>query len=175
MSAGMTSFHVRPTARLTSAVVALALGLGLSPLAAADPPSRVARLNYVQGSVSFRPGGLNDWVPATLNYPLTIGGDLWVDQGARAELHIGSTALRLTPQTSFSFLNLDDRTVQIRLSQGSLIVRIQRIAAGEVFEVATPNGAVTLARPGSYRVDVDSDRVTTTVTIRRGEIGRAHV
>ncbi len=155
--------------RLTSAVAALALGLGLSPIAAADPPSRVARLNYVQGSVSFRPGGLNDWVPATLNYPLTIGDDLWVDQGARAELHIGSTAIRLTPQTSFSFLNLDDRTVQIRLSQGSLTVRVQRIAAGEVFEVATPNGAVTLARPGSYRIDIDSDRVTTGVTVRRGE------
>jgi hypothetical protein len=155
--------------RLTSAVAALALGLGLAPLAAADPPSRVARLNYVQGSVSFRPGGVEEWTPATVNYPLTIEGDLWIDQGARAELHIGSTAIRLTPQTSFSFLNLDDRTVQIRLSQGSLSVRIQRITAGEVFEVATPNGAVTLARPGSYRIDVDTDRVTTTVSVRRGE------
>jgi hypothetical protein len=169
MAAWMTWFHARATVRLASAVVALALGLGLSPLAAADPPSRVARLNYVQGSVSFRPGGVEEWAPATVNYPLTIGGDLWVDQGARAELHIGSTAIRLTPQTSFSFLNLDDRTVQIRLSQGSLLVRLQRIAGGEIFEVATPNGAVTLARPGNYRVDVDSDRVTTTVTVRRGE------
>jgi hypothetical protein len=168
MFTGMISFmFVRR--RLTSAVAALALGLGLAPLAAADPPSRVARLNYVQGSVSFRPGGVEEWTPATVNYPLTIGGDLWVDQGARAELHIGSTAIRLTPQTSFSFLNLDDRTVQIRLSQGSLTVRIQRIAAGEVFEVDTPNGAVTLARPGNYRVDVDADRVTATVTVRRGE------
>jgi hypothetical protein len=168
MFTGMISFML-VRRRLTSAVAALALGLGLSPLAAADPPGRVARLNYVQGSVSFRPGGVEEWASATVNYPLTIGGDLWVDQGARAELHIGSTAIRLTPQTSFSFLNLDDRTVQIRLSQGSLTVRIQRIVAGEVFEIDTPNGAVTLARPGSYRVDVDSDRVTATVTVRRGE------
>jgi hypothetical protein len=63
--------------RLTSAVAALALGLVLSPLAAADPPGRVARLNYVQGSVSFRPGGVEEWEPATVNYPLTIGGDLY--------------------------------------------------------------------------------------------------
>jgi hypothetical protein len=96
MFTGMISFmFVRR--RLTSAVAALALGLGLAPLAAADPPSRVARLNYVQGSVSFRPGGVEEWTPATVNYPLTIGGDLWVDQGAWAELHIGSTAIRLTP------------------------------------------------------------------------------
>ncbi|HVR24827.1 MAG TPA: hypothetical protein VMU26_16070, partial [Candidatus Polarisedimenticolia bacterium] len=27
-----------------------------------DPPSRVARLNYMDGSLSFQPGGENDWV-----------------------------------------------------------------------------------------------------------------
>jgi len=27
-----------------------------------DPPSRVARLNYAQGSVTFQPGGEGDWV-----------------------------------------------------------------------------------------------------------------
>jgi len=27
-----------------------------------DPPSRVARMNYTQGSVSFQPGGEGDWV-----------------------------------------------------------------------------------------------------------------
>ena len=164
MFTGMVSFMFARR-RLTSTVAALALGLALSPLAAADPPGRVARLNYVQGSVSFRPGGVEEWEPATVNYPLTIGGDLWIDQGARAELHIGSTAIRLTPQTSFSFLNLDDRTVQIRLSQGSLTVRILRIAADEVFEIDTPNGAVTLARPGNYRIDLDADRGTATVTV----------
>jgi hypothetical protein len=168
MSTGMIS-HAFVRRLLTSAVAALALGLVLSPLAAADPPGRVARLNYVQGSVSFRPGGVEEWEPAAVNYPLTIGGDLWVDQGARAELHIGSTTIRLTPQTSFSFLNLDDRTVQIRLSQGSLTVRILRIAAGEVFEIDTPNGAVTLARPGNYRIDLDADQATATVTVRGGE------
>src|SRR5438309_1810393 len=32
-----------------------------------DPPSRVARINYLSGSVSFRPGSLEEWTAATLN------------------------------------------------------------------------------------------------------------
>ena len=31
----------------------------------ADPPSRVARLNYVDGTVSFRPGTVEEWAAAT--------------------------------------------------------------------------------------------------------------
>src|SRR5438874_1460145 len=90
-----------------------------------DPPSRVARMNYAQGSVSFQPGGEGDWVNAVPNRPLTSGDNLWTDQGSRAELHIGSTALRLGSETSITLLDLDDRTTQVRLSQGTLILRVR--------------------------------------------------
>ena len=56
-----------------------------------DPPARVARLNYMQGSVSFQPGGEGDWIDAVPNRPLTTGDNLWTDRGSRAELHVGST------------------------------------------------------------------------------------
>ena len=55
-------------------------------------------LNFMEGSVSFQPGGENDWVAAELNRPLVTGDNLWADEDSRAELHIGSTALRLGPQ-----------------------------------------------------------------------------
>src|ERR1035441_10420464 len=32
-----------------------------------DPPSRVARLNYMSGTVSFRPGSVDEWTAAILN------------------------------------------------------------------------------------------------------------
>ena len=38
-----------------------------------DPPSRVARLNYVAGAVSFQPAGLEEWVDAQVNRPITLG------------------------------------------------------------------------------------------------------
>src|ERR1700761_480337 len=74
-----------------------------------DPPGRVARLNYIQGSISFQPGGESDWVQANPNRPLTTGDNLWTDRGSRGELHIGSTSLRVGSETGITFLNLDDR------------------------------------------------------------------
>ena len=57
--------------------------LAFSGWANADPPTRVARLGYRTGPVSFSPAGENDWVQASVNRPLTIGDRLWVDDGAR--------------------------------------------------------------------------------------------
>jgi hypothetical protein len=148
---------------------ALALVLGLSAAVWADPPARVARLNFVSGSVSFRPASLDDWTDATVNYPLSTGDHLWADQDAQAELHVGSTVFRLGAQTAIEFLNLDDRTIQIRLSQGSLSVRARRLPEDEVLEVDTPNSAVSIDRPGLYRIDV-TEEGRSTVTVREGDL-----
>ena len=137
-----------------------------------DPPSVVARMNYAQGPVSFQPGGEGDWVNAVPNRPLTSGDNLWTDEGARAELHIGSTAVRLAAQTSLTLLDLDDRTTQLRLSEGSVIVRLRHLDDGDLVEVDTPNLAFDLQRNGEYRIDVDSAGEVTHVSVwsGRGEI-----
>lgn len=49
-------------------------------------------MNYVEGSVSFQPGGEGNWLTAVPNRPLTTGDNVWTDRGSRSELHIGSTA-----------------------------------------------------------------------------------
>jgi hypothetical protein len=134
-----------------------------------DPPGRVARLNYMQGSVSFQPGGETDWVQANPNRPLTTGDNLWTDRNSRGELHISSTAIRLSSETGISFLNLNDRTVQIQLAQGSLNFHLRRLDGGDAFEIDTPNLAFTVHRPGEYRVDVDPNGSATTITVREGE------
>jgi hypothetical protein len=99
---------------------------------------------------------------------LTTGDHLWTDAGSRAEVHIGSTAIRLSPETAFAFLNLDDQTIQIRLSEGSLNLRVRQLGESDVFEIDTPNVTVSVLRPGLYRVDVDAQG-NTTVTDRIGE------
>lgn len=139
---------------------------------AQDPPGRVARLNYSEGSVSFQPGGTGDWVQVVQNRPLTTGDNLWADKDSRAELHVGSTALRMSSETSLTFLDLDDRTTQIKLSQGSLILKVRHLDDGDLFEVDTPNLAFTIQRIGEYRVDVNSagDETITTVWHGRGEV-----
>ncbi|HEV7968662.1 MAG TPA: DUF6600 domain-containing protein [Candidatus Acidoferrales bacterium] len=134
-----------------------------------DPPGRVARLNYIQGSISFQPGGETDWVQANPNRPLTTGDNLWADKDSRGELHIGSSSIRIASETGITFLNLDDRTVQIQLAQGSMNVNVRRLDGGDAFEIDTPSLAFTLQRPGEYRVDVDPNGNATSITVRAGE------
>jgi hypothetical protein len=146
-------------------VAMLALAAGW---AHADPPSRVARLAYVSGAASFSPGGERDWGRAVVNRPLITGDRLWVDRGSRAELQMGTAAIRLGAETSITLLNLDDRITQMQLTQGTLNIRVRRLDRGEVFEVDTPNLAYSIRRPGNYRIEVDSDGRVTTVTARAG-------
>src|SRR4051812_14857831 len=103
--------------KLFVAVLLMAAGAA----AYADPPSRVGRLNFVGGPVSFAAADAPDaWIQAVLNRPLTTGDRLWADDGGRAELHVGSTAIRVAAFTSLDLLNVDDQTVQMRLAQGAV-------------------------------------------------------
>ena len=115
-----------------------------------DPPGRVARLSYSVGSVSFQPGGEGDWAQAVNNRPLTTGDNLWADKDSRAELQTGSTSIRMDSETSLTLLELDDHTTQLKLSQGSIIVRVRHLDDEDHFEVDTPNLAFQIQRTGEY-------------------------
>jgi hypothetical protein len=159
-----------------NAVVALALAVVVLPTRIAaqdqdqqdDPPSRVARIGYMEGSVSFQPAGETDWVQAVANRPMTTGDKLWADQDSRAELQLGSAVIRLNANTGFSFLNLDDNTVQIQLTSGSVNVRVRRLDQNDVFEVDTPNLAFSIYQPGSYRIEASEDGTYSVVSLREG-------
>ncbi len=170
--------------RITQSVIGLVtlVALLLTPLAplsgprqialaqTMDPPGRVGRLSYMSGPVSFAPAGVNEWAPAALNYPLTTGAALWTDTQARAEVHIGSTAIRLDQYTELDLLNLDDQTAQLRVPQGTIEVSLFQLAAGEQFEVATPTASVTLVQPGRYRFQVDSSGLQLTIWAGQAEV-----
>jgi hypothetical protein len=153
------------------AVVLLLFTIVHTVYAQADPPDRVARLNFIQGVVSYLPSGgdQNDWVSAMLNRPLTTGDRLWADANSRSEMHIGPNAIRIDSMTGISFLNLDDTSVQIRLTDGSMIVRLRRLDPGNTFEIDTPSLAFPIRRPGDYRIDTHPDRNVTVITVREGE------
>src|SRR5450432_4744403 len=133
-----------------------------------DPPGRVARLDFSRGSISFRPAGEDDWVSAVPNRPMVTGDDLWADEDSRAEVHIGSSAIRLGAKTGITFLALDDNTTQIRLAQGSLIVRVRHVDDDDNYEIDTPNIAFNLLQPGEYRIDVSADGSQTVTTVWHG-------
>jgi len=85
---------------LLAGTLASSLGLISSAHAAhSDPPGRVARLSDSQGDVVYSPAGENDWLYSVRNRPLIRGDRLWFSRGARAELQVGSAAIRLGENT----------------------------------------------------------------------------
>jgi len=162
--------HFRKVASVLG--VAMALALFLPKLALADdddPPSVVARLAYSQGAVSFQPAGTEDWVDAGINRPITTGDKLWSDQDGRVELQLDASTIRLFHSTGFSFLNLNDNITQVRLSEGTILVRVRHLDDNETYEIDTPNLAFSITRPGIYRVNVDEGGDATSIGVRDGE------
>ena len=166
-----TAYFSRAAVRLSALAV-----LGCAVLVATgaraqddDPPTRAARIAYLEGAVSFEPAGTADWVVPPVNRPMTTGDQLWADQDGRAELQLDGSALRIGAGTAMSFLNLADAVTQIQLSSGTLVVHIRRLDNGEIYEIDTPNLAFTAQSPGTYRVSVDAQGGTTSVLVRRGQ------
>lgn len=133
-----------------------------------DPPDRAARLSYLQGDVSMQPAGEEDWAPAILNRPLTTGDKLWAERDARAEIQVGPAAVRLGSNTGFSFLNVDDNTIQMRLTAGVMNVSVRTLRDSEHIEIDTPNVALSVLRVGNYRIEVNDAGDSTVVRVTDG-------
>jgi len=134
-----------------------------------DPPGRVARLQYMSGSVSVQPQGTGDWVEGSVNRPLTDGDNVWADKDSRAEMNVGTGILRIDSESSLTITNINENAVQVQLHQGALNLEVRRLYSGETYEVDTPNMAFTVQKPGEYRFDVDPNNDTSRVVVWRGE------
>ncbi len=164
-------------ARLSSSKLLLGLAGLLSfailaPVAHAeegDPPSRVARISFLDGTVSFQPGGEGDWGNAARNRPVTVGDKLWTDKASRAELQAGQASIHMGSMTALSFLNLDENIMQVRIAEGAINFRVRELREGDVYEVDTPNVAFTVRQAGAFRVDVSENGDATAITAIRGE------
>jgi hypothetical protein len=134
----------------------------------ADPPARVGRLTALQGAVSFEPASDTEWGAAEANRPVTTGDRIWSDTAGRAEIEMGTAAARVWHETEIDVTRLDDNSLQLRIPQGTVTVRLSTFTDGETAEIDAPNAAVTISATGEYRVDVSPDGATTTVTVRSG-------
>lgn len=134
---------------------------------AEDPPGRVGRIGDLTGQVWLFDPEAGDWVAAERNRPLTTGDRLATDGGARAEVHIGSTTLRLDGGSEVEVVRLDDEHVALRLHDGSLATRFRSGEAAREFELTTGEGRFTVRRAGRYRFDRADE--TSHVTVYAGQ------
>ncbi len=152
----------------------LLLTLGLLGNAAAaadsDPPARVGRASLVEGDVAYLRDG--EWVPLPVNWPITTGARLSAAPGARAEVRVGSTAVRLAGATELEIVRLDDDAIALRLLQGTIDARVRDSEVAREFSVETPEARATLLESGRYRFDTGTVPDTTVVS---ADIGATRV
>ena len=145
--------------------------------ALAEPPSRVGRLTYLHGEVSFFMDRDDGWQRAAINFPVTSENSLWTENGGRVEVRIGSSALRIDDRSMLDFVRVDDDLTQTFLQRGTVNLRIRtednpdRRNDGETFRVETSAGQFVFSVSGRYRVEALPDGVQTRVTVFDG---RAH-
>ena len=169
-------------------VLTCSLLLSLLAVALADTPIiRMARISVIDGEVSYRRAKQDDqnaWYDAATNTPLGENDQVFTGQRGRAEIQLtGRNIVRLDFDTSFKIAQFTTAVTQISLPVGTATFRVDSldprqfdvVAATQVntndpvfFEVNTPTVAVTLLKPGIYRISVQDDG-TTEVSVRSGE------
>jgi len=132
-----------------------------------DDYTRIARISYMEGYVSFQGSTDVDWTAASINFPLQPGDRIYTGTGGRAEIEFDEgSIIRLAESTDVQFLSLRENLIQIRVLTGlSTLV----VSNSVEFEVDTPAAAFIILRPGSYRFDTE-DNGDTYATVRKGEL-----
>jgi len=157
--------------RVLPSLTLLALA-GLTSLAlAADPddvPAQVGRVALTQGQVSIADDVGAEMTAAQVNWPVTSGNMISTAPGARTELRIGSTSIRLDGDSSLEVLQLDDATLRLRLHYGSANIRVRNPDLLPGFELTTAQARIQLQQPGSLRIDAERVRDTSSVNVFDG-------
>ncbi len=133
-----------------------------------DPPDRVGRLSELNGQVWIFDTQGNEWIAAARNRPVTTGDRVSTEADGRAEIRVGSTVLRIAPNTELEVLALDDQRVSVQLLSGSAAVRLKSRESAEQFSLSTAEGRFRAERTGGYRFDRIDD--TSSATVLSGQL-----
>ena len=151
------------TRHATTARWLLSLGLAAAALAGtpawADPPARVGRVAWLAGEVTLRAAPDAPPGPAQPNWPVTDGNVLATGAAGRAEVWIGSSALRLDVNTEVQVDQLDDTQLRLRLNRGSLALRSATPESARDTRVDAGPGRFTPSEPGEFRLDVQGNAI----------------
>lgn len=170
MNVRPNSIKVWPHLTLVFAVFA-ALGAGAAALWMRHEPKveamalpHAARVERVDGQVGLsrdlgaKVEGEANWVELTPNTPLTTGDRLYARDDSHASLAFtGRNFATVYPDSALDVVSLSDRRTQLALRQGSAVFDLGALGPGEMFEVATPYGAVDFREPGLYHMGYNDD------------------
>jgi hypothetical protein len=164
----MSRFKLWPHGTIVAAVFAVIAGLGVwfyakhEQTVEAEALPYAARIQRVEGEVAFCDDSNTDtnaqWTAATMNQPFSEGDRIYTRDKSRTSLAFtGRNFARLDPNTSLDIVSLNERRTQLALRDGSAMFDVGYLQPGELFEVATPNGAIDFAQPGLYNIGFDQN------------------
>src|SRR4026208_9621 len=171
----MNNVKVWPHLTIVAVVCAVLAGVGVAlwmkheQTASAEAIPNAARIQRVEGEVSLNNSDAGDaqtedWIRATANQPVSVGDRIYTRDNSRTSLAFtGRNFARLDPNTSLDVLSLDERRTQLALRDGSAVFDVGYLNSGDLFEVATPYGAVDFQQPGLYNVGIDNGQVLVSV------------
>jgi hypothetical protein len=151
--------------------VAVAFWMKNESTASAEAIPNAARIQRVEGDVALNNSLATDnnnqaaeWYAASANQPFSVGDRIYTRDNSRASLAFtGRNFARLNPNTSLDVLSLSDERTQLALRDGSAVFDVGYLAEDDLFEVATPYGAVDFQEPGLYNVGIDNGQVLISV------------
>jgi hypothetical protein len=149
----------------------LPLGLGVSAKAQYLISTKAGFVNRVEGQVYILRSDSEDGerTRASLGTQMRDGDRLIVGDKGFAETLLNPGAyLRLGENAEIRAASIDLNSVRFELIKGSVIAEIGQIDKNTPIELMTPNGALTIAKAGLYRIDVKDS--STQVAVRQGEI-----
>lgn len=152
-------------AGLWSMAAAMAMAGGA---ALADPPARVGRISHVNGEASFQASANHEPAPAQLNWPVTNANVLMTGPSGRAEVTVGSTAVRIDGDSEIEFVRLDDEQIAVRVLAGRMSLRVRHRDQADDLLITTPHGRALIDDVGRYRIDVRADQSLTAFTVHEG-------
>jgi hypothetical protein len=171
----MNNLKVWPHLTIVAVVCAVLAGVGVAlwmrndPTASAEELPHAARIQRVEGDVAIDNTDAtatadDQWIAATDNQPFSVGDRIYTRDNSRASIAFtGRNYARLNPNTSLDVLSLTDDRTQLALRDGSAVFDVGYLDDGDLFEVATPYGAVDFEQPGLYNVGIDNGQVLVSV------------
>ena len=171
----MNNVKVWPHLVIVAVVCAVVAGVGVGlwmkheRTASAESLPSAARIQRVDGQVALdNSNGTNtdndQWINATENQPFSVGDRIYTRENSHASVAFtGRNFARLNPNTSLDVLALEDQRTQLALRDGYAMFDVGYLNSGDLFEVATPYGAVDFQQPGLYNVGIDNGRVLVSV------------
>src|SRR5438128_6829099 len=141
--------------------------------ASAKTLPNAARIERVDGQVAVNHSLDNNsnqqWFAANVNSPVSVGDRVYTQENSRTEIAFtGRNFATADPNTSLDILDLTNQRTQVALREGSALFDVGSLNSGQLFEVATPCGAVDPQEPGTYRIGLDNSG-NATVTAFSGE------